>query len=68
MKNRSRWILKRGPSHEATRREVSADAIYRAAGVAVPESHFMVDEYGTAWRASEIIAGTELGIWWQTAT
>lgn len=61
------YVMKRGASNERTRDEVIADAIYRAAGVAVPASRYLTDDTGTGWRAAEYVAGPRLGEWMKTA-
>ncbi len=61
------YVMKHGASNERTRDEVTADAIYRAAGVAVPWSRYVVDENGVGWRAAEYVAGVRLGEWMKTA-
>jgi hypothetical protein len=68
MTYRTRWLLKKGPDNVRTRTEVAADAIYRAAGVAVPRSFYLTEENGRGWRAIEEVTGALLGVWWETAT
>lgn len=61
------FVVKEGASAEHLREEFAADAIYRAAGVAVPDA--ILDEAGTRpVKVAQRIEGKQLGEWLKTAT
>lgn len=66
-KDGRQFVVKEGASPEHLREEFAADAIYRAAGVAVPDA--ILDESGQRpVKVAQRIEGKQLGEWLKTAS
>ena len=61
-------MVKAGMSEEHIVAEMAADAVYRAAGINVPEFRSVRSASGKLYKIAEFIEGKDLGSWWKKAS
>lgn len=63
-----RYVVKAGASEGHVQNEMDTDALYRAAGINVPEFRAVRSTSGRLYKVSEFVEGQDLQTWWKNAS
>lgn len=63
-----RYVVKAGASEGHVQNEMDTDALYRAAGINVPEFRAVRSTSGRLYKVSEFVEGQDLQTWWENAS